>query len=133
MKHRLLFFSFILFIFSAVNGASRKPKKTSANSPEPTIVYVPVPVENRLDPIEEDKKLDQKLFGHFIKILGNFGKILVDPHDKMNVTSNATQMINGVISVAQELLKRNISPGMREKMIFGLIRHVQRNRTVHFI
>lgn len=96
------------------------PSDPHVQQQNPPVVYVPVPVSNpNSNPIEADKKTDEALFGHFLGILGNFSKILINPHDKTNVTSNVTQMVDGVVSVFNELTKRN---NLSDQQLDNLVR-----------
>ncbi len=116
MKHFLplfvLFFGHSSIFCAFRNNAAQNPQA----QPEQPILYIPASEPNQ---IEEDKKIDQALFVHFVKILGNFTKILINPHDKINVTSNVAQMIDGVVSVVHELTKRN---NVRNQQLDNLVR-----------
>ena len=123
MKYRLLWL-LLLFANSSTFCAFRsKTTNDPQIQPEQQIVYVSVPVSDRPNPIEEDRKTDQALFVQFVKILGNFSKILIDPHNKPNVTSNVAQMVDGVVSVVHELTKRN---NLTEQQLDNLVRLVLR-------
>lgn len=111
MKFTHLVFLVYLFSVLSLSGAFKYPKPLIQKK---TVVTKSIAPEE-LDPIEEDKKLDNALFNYFVKILANFCYILLDPHNKTNVTYNAGKMIEGVVSVAQELTRKPVNKKVSTK------------------
>jgi hypothetical protein len=108
--------------FSALRNQQPQPTPTQTQqSPQPQqpaqqIVYIPVPV-NKPAQIDHDKKTDDILFGHFVTILGNFGKLFLDPENRDNAKASVSNIIDSVVAVAQELTRRGLSPDRKEKII----------------
>jgi hypothetical protein len=112
---------------------------TRGNESSQQVVYVPVPVSQNyktsssqldtLDPIERDKIIDNQLFAHFMSILGNFGKVMLNPHDKENVTSHVAQMIDGIVAVAHTVTKVKRSPQNFRRLVELFMQHLKYQRT----
>jgi len=111
---RLLLFAVNIVSVGSLVAAPRP--YTSQKNTEAKFIYVPVPINTQttrvtqaeydaMDPIERDKVMDNQLFAHFMSILGNFGKVVLNPHDKENVTTNVAQMIDGIVAVAHTVTK----------------------------
>ncbi|MGE0206945.1 MAG: hypothetical protein AB7R69_03800 [Candidatus Babeliales bacterium] len=54
----------------------------------------------------EERKTDIAIFRQFMRILASFSKILIDRHNKANITLNATCMVDSILNIANELTKR---------------------------
>lgn len=106
-----------------------QPRRNAPVPQQPSIVYVPVGVnlqsQQEIDPLKKDEEIDRQLFTHFISILGNFGKILINPDDKQNVTTNVANMINGIIAVAQTVTKTHRSPVGLTRIIAAFMKRLQ--------
>ena len=130
MKFRVLPPLLFCIVFHG-NILTQSRRGAAPASEQPQIVYVPVPVNlqaakpQEIDPLERDKQIDQQLFVHFISILGNFGKILLDPDDKYNVTTNVANMINGIIAVAQTVTKNHRSREEVNRIVEAFIKYLQ--------
>ncbi len=132
MNVRIFFFLISMILTTGLFAAPRID--TDKPSSKPQVVYVPVPVNNapipsmqQLDPIERDKIIDQQLFAHFMSIVGNFGKVMLNPHSKENVTTNVANMIDGIVAVAHTISKgqRSNSPQAVNRLVNLIMRHFQ--------
>lgn len=127
----------LLISISSSAGLLAAPRR-DANKPasSPQVIYVPVPVNQtaptpsmqQLDPVERDKIVDQQLFAHFMSILGNFGKVMLNPHSKENVATNVAQMIDGIVAVAHTITKGQRSPQAIHRLVNVFMRHLQYQR-----
>lgn len=126
---KTLFLVSLFFATLPLLSAPRQPKSIVHRNKPNNVVYVPVPANQtqEQDPLERDKEIDQQLMGHFITILGNFGKILVDPHDEKTVTTNVGHMINNIVSVAQTVMQKTRSDrkNFAQRLSLALIKYFQ--------
>jgi hypothetical protein len=129
-------YAFLLVVslsFSFIGNAASRSAGLEQMQQQPQIVYVPIPLNTQtgnpeeIDPIEADKQLDKQLFNHFISILGNFGKIILNPNDTQNATTHAAHMIDGIIAVAQTLTRTYRSPVGLDRIIAAFIRYIQQH------
>lgn len=134
MKHSFLLNVLFLFFSLPIFTATRNSNLESSSKQKNTLFFRDrseqiSSTSNNVtsDPFEEDTKTDIALFNHFIKILANFGHILLDPHNPANVTLNAAKMIDSVVAVAQELTKRgNPTDKQMRKMVRLILLALQR-------
>ena len=130
----------LLISMSLTTGLFSAPRPDTNKPAQPQVVYVPVPVNattqtpsmQQLDPIERDKIIDQQLIAHFMSILGNFGKVMLNPHSKENVTTNVANMIDGIVAVAHTITKgqRSQSPQAVNRLVNIFMRHIQHQQRI---
>lgn len=126
MKFNSLLLISLLIPFSTFTASRLKTDKQTKQQQQ-QVVYVPVPAEQTaVNPIERDKEIDNQLFLHFLYILGNFGKVLLDPHNLQNVALHVGGMIDGFISVAQTVMKtpKNHRPIMVSRLGLLVIKYL---------
>ncbi|MEX0939895.1 MAG: hypothetical protein WDZ41_00880 [Candidatus Babeliales bacterium] len=132
MKYGLFFL--LLFLGIIQNNLAAPRQKIRSQSEQVVYVPVPTPPSNTsvpINPLERDKLMDQALFAHFVSILGNFGKVLLDPHNKENVTTHVANMIDGIVSVAQTVTRSRMqaeTPLVLKRIALALMISLARQR-----
>ncbi len=102
------FFVLVLIPLCFITSLITAPRKMPNHNQTPVFVPMPIPMLQNNNSTDEDKR-DQEIFGHFLNILAGFGKILLNPEDLTQAKQNAGQIIDGIVNIANTIMKRSHS------------------------
>lgn len=68
-------------------------------------------------PCKEDKGDTNEILAHFTNVVGNFGKLVINPNDPTNVAQSLTSMIGGMLNIFSKAT-RNKSTNAKESERF---------------
>jgi cell wall assembly regulator SMI1 len=131
MNYRYL----VIFLCVSQTGDAAVRSSQSSGSPaqEPSVVYVPVPVGSENNPYLTNTQPAVKPTGHkepnwfpyFMSIVGNIGKIFLNPHDRPHVKQHVSELIDNVVALAHEVSNRSGSRADRLLLIAQLMKELE--------